>query len=101
MSITLADRTHPVSSLLSLLQSADAHQGQVRDFHAPSPPKAPEAPSSSSLSSELDSYASSEPDVAEAPAATEGQSSGPAPGAGAKDFLEEARRDYPKEEAHH
>ncbi|PWN26315.1 hypothetical protein BDZ90DRAFT_233451 [Jaminaea rosea] len=81
-------------------KSADAHKGQVRDFHAPSPPKAPEAPSSSSLSSQLEAYASSEPDHADAPAASSSSESSSA-AAGGSAFLEEARADYPKEEAHH
>lgn len=96
--------THSPSfaTLCLLSQSADAHKGNVRDFHAPSAPKAPQTPSSSSLSSELESYASAEPDVAEA--ASSSSSVGDASvnvGGGAKAFLEEARRDYPKEEAHH
>ncbi|PWN21044.1 hypothetical protein BCV69DRAFT_298835 [Microstroma glucosiphilum] len=80
-------------------KSADSHKGQVREFHQPSPPKAPATPSSSSLSSELDSYASSEPDVAEVSKSSSTEEV--SVGGGAKEFLEEARRDYPKEEAHH
>lgn len=59
------------SSLLThlLAQAADAHKGQVRDFHAPQPPQAPAVPSTSDLSSELEAYTKSEPDVeAAAPA---------------------------------
>lgn len=85
---------------LPAYQAADAHKGSVREFHNPTPPKAPATPSSSSLSSELESYASSEPDVAEA-AAPSATSEGETSTEGAKAFLEEARRDYPKEEAHH
>ncbi|CAO1615821.1 unnamed protein product [Parajaminaea phylloscopi] len=85
-------------------KSADSHKGSVREFHQPQAPKAPETPSSSSLSSELDAYASSEPDIVEAvksvSAASE-ESAASAAAGGAKAFLEEARKDYPKEEAHH
>ncbi|CAO1634344.1 unnamed protein product [Sympodiomycopsis kandeliae] len=80
-------------------KAADAHKGAVREFHNPTAPKAPATPSSSSLSSELDSYASSEPDVAEV--ASKATSEEVSSSAGGKAFLEEARRDYPKDDAHH
>lgn len=56
-------------------QSADSHKGQVREFQSPSAPKAPEVPSSSDLSSQLEAYASSEPDHAEASSSSEASSS--------------------------
>ncbi|UZJ51190.1 hypothetical protein CBS101457_000510 [Exobasidium rhododendri] len=80
-------------------KASDAHVGQVREFVTPKAPQAPSTPSSSDLSSELDSFASSEPDHAEHDATSEGGAA-PAPREDVNAFLEEARKPYEKE-AHH
>ncbi|WFD36210.1 hypothetical protein MCUN1_003087 [Malassezia cuniculi] len=51
-------------------QSPDAHKGAVREFATPAAPSAPASLSSSELAAELEKYASSEPDLAAAPASS-------------------------------
>lgn len=70
----------------------------MREFQSPSAPKAPEVPSSSDLSSQLEAYAASEPDHAEASASSE--SSSLTEGGDVNALLREAVADI-KVEAHH
>nr|UOP56943.1 hypothetical protein [Thecaphora frezii] len=80
-------------------KAADAHKGQVRDFHAPQPPKAPEVPSSSELSSQLESFAASEPDLAEVNKESNGAEL--TEGGDVNAYLAEAAADIKVEHAHH
>ncbi|SPO36701.1 uncharacterized protein PSFLO_02172 [Pseudozyma flocculosa] len=80
-------------------KAADAHKGQVRDFHAPQPPKAPAVPSSGELSSQLEAYAAAEPDLAEA--VKESSSSELTEGGDVNAYLAEAAADIKVEAAHH
>ncbi|PWN37529.1 uncharacterized protein FA14DRAFT_15268 [Meira miltonrushii] len=79
------------------IKAADAHKGQVREYQAPKAPQAPSAPSSSELGSELESFASSEPDHAEHVASTE--SVVPEQRQDVRAFLEEAKK--PIVDEHH
>ncbi|GAC98690.1 hypothetical protein PHSY_006284 [Pseudozyma hubeiensis SY62] len=80
-------------------QAADSHKGQVREFQTPAAPKAPAVPSSSELSSQLEAYASSEPDHAEAPT-TSSSEGALTEGGDVNTYLREAAADI-KVEAHH
>ncbi|CEH13038.1 ATPeFH, ATP14 [Ceraceosorus bombacis] len=79
-------------------KSADAHKGQVRDFHAPKAPQAPSV-STSDISSELDAYSKSEPDVAEASASSSSSGSLLESHEDVNAWLEEAKKPVVKE--HH
>ncbi|KDN39855.1 hypothetical protein K437DRAFT_279314 [Tilletiaria anomala UBC 951] len=81
-------------------KAADTHIGQVREFATPSAPKAPAAPSSSELASQLDAYASAEPDRIEASAKGSSGDSLTESGEDVHAFLANAAADI-KVEAHH
>ncbi|KAL9931824.1 hypothetical protein V8E36_009374 [Tilletia maclaganii] len=80
-------------------KAADAHVGQVRDFHTPSTPKAPAAPAAAELSSQLDAYYKEEPELA-APATKSVASEGALTEGDAAAFLKEAAADVPKDNHH-
>lgn len=82
-----------------VLQAADSHKGQVREFQTPSAPKAPAVLSSSELSSQLEAYAAAEPDHAEAVASSSSEGA-LTEGGDVNAFLREAAADV-KVEAHH
>lgn len=77
-------------------QTKDAHNGHVRNYTAPTPPKAPVLPTD--LAGELSKFDSEEPTfTAAAPKAaapTEG-------GEGADEFLAFLEKDKPSADAHH
>jgi len=77
-------------------QAKDAHVGAVKEYSAPSPPKAPALPSD--LASELAQYDAEEPVLADSAPTTHAteEVSG-----GAKEFLAFLEQDLPKPEAHH
>ncbi|PWN50201.1 hypothetical protein IE53DRAFT_387527 [Violaceomyces palustris] len=79
-------------------KAADAHVGQVRDFHAPQPPKAPVVPSSAELSSQLETYAAAEPDLAPKKSDKGGELT---EGEDVNAYLREAAADHKVEAAHH
>ncbi|SAM62166.1 uncharacterized protein UBRO_03850 [Ustilago bromivora] len=80
-------------------KAADSHKGQVREFQTPSAPKAPAVLSSSELSSQLEAYATAEPDHAEAVASSFSEGA-LTEGGDVNAYLREAAADV-KVEAHH
>ncbi|KAE8211284.1 hypothetical protein CF319_g2743 [Tilletia indica] len=80
-------------------KAADAHVGQVRDFHTPTAPKAPAAPAAAELSSQLDAYAKEEPELAAPTKKTSSEGSLTESG-DASAFLKEAAADVPKDNHH-
>lgn len=42
--------------MIDSVQAANAHVGQVKEFHSPSTPTAPSVPSSADLASEIEAY---------------------------------------------
>lgn len=46
----------PSSIIDVYMQAANSHVGQVKEFHSPAAPSAPQVPSSADLAKELDAY---------------------------------------------
>ncbi|TKY86069.1 hypothetical protein EX895_004894 [Sporisorium graminicola] len=80
-------------------KAADSHKGHVREFQTPAAPQAPAVPSSSELSSQLETYAAAEPDHAEAVASSSSEGA-LTEGGDVNAYLREAAADV-KVEAHH
>ena len=78
-------------------KSPDAHKGHVREFSSPPSPQAPSMPSSSEIASQLESFTSSEPDLAPKPAASQEAVSEQQD---VNEYLRELQADI-KVEAHH
>jgi len=78
----------------------DAHVGVVKNYSAPSTPKAPELPSD--LAGELSKYDATEPTLAESPkAASTSTHEDEELSGGAKEFLAFLEKDLPKPVHHH
>ncbi|KAF7974419.1 hypothetical protein HWV62_12282 [Athelia sp. TMB] len=96
-------RARPVCQGVEGLQGTprrakDAHVGAVKNFSAPSPPKAPALPQD--LAAELSAYESSEPSKVQATQTTTTHDQ--TAGSGADGYLAFLEADVPKaEEAHH
>ncbi|KAF7980449.1 hypothetical protein HWV62_38304 [Athelia sp. TMB] len=81
-----------------IIYAKDAHVGAVKNFSAPSPPKAPALPQD--LAAELSAYESSEPSKVQATQTTTTHDQ--TAGSGADGYLAFLEADVPKaEEAHH
>ncbi|QRW00841.1 ATP synthase complex subunit h domain-containing protein [Ceratobasidium sp. AG-Ba] len=80
-------------------KAKDAHVGAVKSFQAPSPPKAPAAPTD--LASELAAYEASEPSAADAPAAPSEAALAQGDVGSADAFLHFLEQDHPKADHHH